>query len=209
MKNVFPNNFSGTKLSDFLKTHSLSSDEVLFENDSRIFQEIQEISDNESEKSFSDLINDYTSSRCKNATGSKSNPKNDQISTSDDDSFEKIDMSDVLPNKKPVNLLDEPLKLCTTKDLMSSESQTNLCQDTVDRNIVKQKYTRKKLKEIDKTAFKRSDSVKTEGSLSLVSSLVLEDFDENLVLPQEMVVKWAVQLLLALEKLHTLGVICR
>lgn len=185
----------------------MSSDEVIFESDSRLFQEIQEVSDNESEKSFSDLINDYNSSRCKDATDSKPN-KNDQISTSDDDSFEKIDMNEVLPNKKPVSLLDEPLKPCAAKDLMS-ESQTNLCQDAVDRNIVKQKYTRKKLKEIDKKAFKRSDSVKTEGSLSLVSSLVLEDFDENLILPQEIVVKWAVQLLLALEKLHTLGVICR
>lgn len=192
-------NFSGTKLTEFLKTHSMNTeDNASMNNERRIFQEIQQMSDNESEKSFSDLINDYTSNRCKNDL--PSNSKNDQVVSSDDDSFEKIDMNDVaFSSKTPISLTYESSK---------TEPSTRLpC--TADQDIIKQKFTKKRIKEIDKIPFERSESIKTERSLSQVSSLELEDLNGSLVLPQETVVKWAVQLLLALEKLHTLGVICR
>lgn len=205
--------FSGTKLSDFLKTHSLNSDDIFPQNDTKVYQHLHDISDNESEKSFSELINEYNTNRCKNSPDTQSGVKNDQNVTSDEeddddeDSFEKIDMIDVLsPNiKKTLNLIDEPLKPCTTKDLLT-ESQRH---DKTDEDIIKQKYTKKKMKEIDKPVLRRSDSVRTERSLSQLSSLDMEDFDGSLVLPQDVIIKWAVQLLIALEKLHTLGIICR
>lgn len=185
----------------------MNSDDTFLKN-ADIFQKIHDVSDNESEKSFSDLINDYNNSRIKNVEFSPVDAKRDQSSTSDDDSFEKIDMSDVLPpNKTPLNLIDEPLKPCKV-DLVA---RTNKFRDAGQRDddIVKQKYTKKKKKEIDKTFIDLNEAAEIERSLSQVSSLDLEEFDGSLVLPQEMVTKWAVQLLLALEKLHTLGVICR
>lgn len=203
--------FSGTRLSDFLKTHSLNSDENFPKTDSKLYQHLHDISDNESEKSFSELINEYDTNRRKNSPDTKSGVDNDRNATSDEeeeeDSFEKIDMIDVRsPNiKKTLNLIDEPLKPCTTKDLMTESQQ----RDKTDEDIVKQKYTKKKMKEIDKQVLRRSDSVRTERSLSQVSSLDMEDFDGSLVLPEDVVIKWAAQLLIALDKLHTLGVICR
>lgn len=202
--------FSGTRLSDFLKTHSLNSDEIFSKTDSKFYQHLHDISDNESEKSFSELINEYNTNRRKNSPDTKSSVDKDQNATSDEedeDSFEKIDMIDVRsPNiKKTLNLMDESLKPCTTKDLMTESQQ----RDKTDEDIVKQKYTKKKMKEIDKQVLRRSDSVRTERSLSQVSSLDMEDFDGSLVLPQDVVIKWAAQLLIALDKLHTLGVICR
>lgn len=180
-------------------------DEVFVKNEATIFEQIQEISDNESEKSFSDLINDYDSNRRK--TDTLAAGKKHQISTSDDDdSFEKIDMEDVLhPNRK--NVMDEPLKPCEGEDLFAkSHVSHNIVSDNGD--LAKQKYTKKKQKGIDKACDKR-ETVKVERSLSQVSSIDVEEFDDSLVLPKEKVVKWAVQLLLALEKLHTIGVVCR
>lgn len=203
--------FSGTKLSDYLKTHSLNSDDAFIKNEDRIFKEIQYISDDESDKSFSELINDYKSRRSQILTDSNSNLKKDQMTASDDDSFEKIDMEDVLSlNKSTLDLMDQPLQYCAVVDLMT-KSQKPLSQNTgrADQDIVKQKYTKRKLKEIDKTPDNIPDSIKAERSLSQVSSLDLEEFDESLVLPQDTITKWAVQLLLSLEKLHTLGIICR
>lgn len=188
----------------------MNSDDASINNEIKIFEEIHDLSDNESEKSFSELINDYNSSRCKNDPDSTTCIKSDQLSTSDDDSFEKIDMSDVeFLNKKYLNIMDEPMNSVVTKDSLT-ESHSFLSECKVDQDIIKQKFTKKKLKEIDKKIpFERSESIKTERSLSQVSSLELEEFNGHLVLPEEIVVKWAVQLLLALEKLHTLGVICR
>lgn len=190
----------------------MNSDEIYPKTDTNLYQHLHDISDNESEKSFSELINEYNTNRRKNSPDTKSGVDNDQNATSDEeeddeDSFEKIDMIDVLsPNiKKTLNLMDEPLKPCTTKDLMTKSQQ----RDKTDEDIVKQKYTKKKMKEIDKPVLRRSDSVRTERSLSQVSSLDMEDFDGSLVLPQDVIIKWAAQLLIALEKLHTLGVICR
>lgn len=169
-----------------------------------VCQQFQDISDNESEKSFSHLINDYNNSRLKTVNDGK----NEQISTSDDDSFEKIDMSDVLSKNKQFSLLDEPLKACEVEDMFTQSSETleNKCQ--IDNDIDKQKYTKKKLKEIDKMSTGIPGRA-MDRSISQVSSLDLEEFDGTLVLPQEIVIKWAVQLLLALEKLHKLSVICR
>lgn len=188
----------------------MNSDDVFIKNEARIFQHIQDISDNESEKSFSDLINDYTSSRFKIVTDSKTKVKKDQTSTSDDDSFEKVDMNDVLPpNKKSLNLLDEPLKFCEVEDLMTKVQKTLSLDSAQVAPDIKKEYTKKKMKEIDKKQLDRPQGSKTERSISQVSSLDMEDFDENLVLPQEIIIKWAVQLLLTLEKLHTLDIICR
>lgn len=107
---------------------TLSQDDLLEQNEATAC----DFSDNDSEFSYSDLINEYTSSKTEKS------------------------------------------------DLSSPESPTN------EENISKTKSNTTTTTEWDE----------------------FENFDGVLVVPRRFVVKWAAQLLLALEKLHSLGVIC-
>ncbi|CAG9764913.1 unnamed protein product [Ceutorhynchus assimilis] len=154
---------SGTKLQDILRSKSAN---VAPKEEQQLLRKIHDQSDNDSELSFSELLNDYASNR--------STKKND---TDSDDGFEKIDHSDLRPVK---NILDRPLEDIKTQDLLS-------------------------LSEEAASSVKHSNS----RTLSEVSSFESADeFDCRSSVTEEQIVKWSSQLLVALEKLHCLGVVC-
>lgn len=172
--------------------------------DSQILQQIQDLSDNDSELSYSELVNDYVINRSKevNVDVEKDN--------SSDDSYEKVDMSDLQLNRTQ-NIMDKPLTQCDVEDLLTkSQNLLSSVDSTLTEKITIPGHTKGRSKDEDNMDALigrdiSSDRENQRGSVSLAT----EDFDTNLVLPEETVVKWAAQLLLALDKLHTLGVVCR
>ncbi|CAH1102840.1 unnamed protein product [Psylliodes chrysocephalus] len=185
---------SGMKLSEYLRRQG---NDTSFDKDEEfITNQIQEDSDNDSEASFSDLINDYNISRLANSSNSSKTISNREQSEErdSDGSFEKVDVADyalpeeVFGDNKPMNSPDTVLT----------------------DQIFHHKYTRRKVSNADKRDFSNESVASNQRKLSEISSIFdFEIFSNRLVVPEKMVVKWAAQLLLALEKLHTLGVICR
>lgn len=137
-------NFSAVKLKDYLLCKSNDSDEMFRKKNEQILQQIYDLSDNDSEHSFSDLINDYTN------------------------------------NKKPN--ASETFDYCggnCSKDSIESEfkHESNQLNDTKEREV----------------NFLENHT----------------DDSSDLIIPEKDVIRWAAQIVLALEKLHNLGVICR
>ncbi|KAJ8945746.1 hypothetical protein NQ318_012068 [Aromia moschata] len=127
----------------------------------------------------------------------------------------KVDAEELLPNnKKPVkNIMDEPLKQnYEAEERVSKFQKTMLGSDgssSTETEIPKNGVSACQASDRSKYSDVRSKGYSSQRKLSEMSSLDVDDFDTSLVLPEATVVKWAAQLLLALEKLHTLGVICR
>lgn len=144
---------NGVKLWDHIKRTCASLNYELKMNDT--FADTHN-SDCESDDSYSDLINDYTSSRM----------KAEQNKLLIDKSLEQIPQTNN-PHED----------ICKKNE--------DMCDNNTDKK--------------DKFLRKGSDR-------SLVEELSY--IDNCVVVPQSFVVKWAAQLLLALEKLHNLGVIC-
>ncbi|XP_050297155.1 ribosomal protein S6 kinase delta-1 isoform X2 [Anthonomus grandis grandis] len=169
---------SGTKLRDLLQNKSVTT-----EKDEELLRKIHDQSDNESELSFSDLLSDYASNR-----GSKSTPtKKTNTNDFDSGSFEKIDMSDVLPDKNvPKNIIDQPIEDIGTNDLLS-QSKTG--------------------EEGTKASPMRHSIGRTLSDVSSFESC--DEFEGRSTISEAVIVKWCSQLLIALDKLHCLGVICR
>ncbi|XP_044263712.1 ribosomal protein S6 kinase delta-1 isoform X2 [Tribolium madens] len=135
---------SGKTLWEYVKCRSEDPcDAFRPPNGAQILRQVHDmdLSDPESEHSYSDLINDYANNKGKKC---------------DDDDYVKVESVDR-------NLMDEPVP-----DLLP--------------------VNRRKFSEMS-------------------SSFDL-DLAQNLLIPPEWVVKWAAQLLLALEKLHAVGVVC-
>lgn len=156
---------SGKKLWDYVKYRSENASESFYQ-DEQILRQVQDmdLSDPESEHSYSDLINDYASNKSKNDQSTKRDAENDLPS---DESFEKLNSGDLIsPNR---NLMDEPVP-----DLLT----------------------------------KSSVELKSKRKFSEMSSFDDLDLAQNFLISEENIVKWAAQLLIALEKLHALGVIC-
>ncbi|KAJ8925910.1 hypothetical protein NQ315_009762 [Exocentrus adspersus] len=178
-------NCSGTKLSEYLKRQT-SCREVVTNKENSILKQIQDISDdNDSELSFSDLVNEYANSRVKsvNVAGCS-----DRKSSSSDDSYVKIDLENKLGGstlkESKSEVIDNSQKFLSsiesalTDSSMESQSKYKLMEDS------------------------------SQGKDTNLDGFE-ENFDAHLVLPEKTVVKWSAQLLLALEKLHALGIICR
>lgn len=119
----------------------------------------------DSDDSYSDLINDYTSSKLKAALQYK---KDDSINTS-----KTSDINDLENRQEETDNPNEPS--------FSGTETHNYSTDKIN-------------------TFLRKNSSKS----------LTDDFSsiECVVVPQTYAVKWGAQLLLALEKLHQLGVTC-
>ncbi|XP_056646737.1 ribosomal protein S6 kinase delta-1 isoform X1 [Diorhabda sublineata] len=190
---------SGVKLSDYLKRQV---DDPMFKKTNEILTcQFQDESDNESELSFTELINDYNNSRMATSSQKRSNRdyfKDDKNRCSSDDSFEKIDMEG-----RPVE------KTVSEQNLDIEQSSTS--NDTIftEQIFRQQKYTRRKNKDTDKTISSSRKQSTASSQRSQFSSFDMETFTDRILVPDYIVVKWTAQLLIALDKLHTLGVICR
>lgn len=160
-------------------------DEIFAKNEHQILKQIHDMSDdNDSELSFSDLINEYNSNRVKNLNMTDL----EQKSSCSDDSYVKVDVEDKSSHSgNIVKNLSEPLN--------------------VKRDAILVRGIQGKAPETSKLDKASSDNDSSERNHSDIN--FEENFDTHLVLPEKNVVKWAAQLLLALEKLHVLGVICR
>ncbi|CAG9863559.1 unnamed protein product [Phyllotreta striolata] len=139
---------NGSKISEYL----LRDDKSTIEEDFPTNRLPPDDSDNESEASFSELINDYNNSRSGGASCDKS--------------FEDFETADVA---------DEA---------------------AFTEHHFRQKYTRR-----------RSENARKLSEIS--SNFDVEAFANKMVVRETLVVKWAAQLLVALEKLHDIGVVCR
>lgn len=109
--------------------------------------------------------------------------------------------------------MDEPLQTCEVEDLVTKSQKllTSVNTALIDPSTT-DKYKKRKVKGINKendTEIGECSQRKLSSQMSHVSSSIDLEFDSSLILSEEIVVKWAAQLLLALEKLHALGVICR
>lgn len=145
--------FSGVSLWEYVQQNFSSKVSSLQDLDNELDACLEtnscDISDNESEFSYADLINDYTSNKTK-----------------------------LGPDQETLN--------------MDSDSKS---PESLDEN----------------TASNRRDLERVDSSdLSENSKKIEWDFEEfdGVAVPKKYVVKWAAQLLLAVEKLHSLGVIC-
>lgn len=76
-----------------------------------------------------------------------------------------------------------------------------------------QLLTSVKLTETDSTENSHIEGTTNTKNLieqaSNVTKHVVDETDTSFVIPEKFAVRWAAQLLLALEKLHTLGITCR
>ncbi|XP_018571018.1 ribosomal protein S6 kinase delta-1 isoform X2 [Anoplophora glabripennis] len=191
---------SGVHLSEYLRRQS-TLDEVTTKKENQILKQIHDMSDdNDSELSFSDLINEYTSNRLKNVSVARDL---EQKSSSSDDSYVKVDLEDKLPYNnqstknsggKCLKEKDEEFKLLSPLDTTSTEVVQS---DDIERGESHKKNVEAS-EEVHSSQRKDSDLTNFE-----------ESFETHSVLAERTIVKWAAQLLLALEKLHVLGVICR
>lgn len=142
--------FSGVNLWEYIKQNFSSKVPSFHDLDQELEASMEssscDVSDNESEFSYTDLINEYTSSKSK------------------------------------LDLDQENLNVPSKSDGGdgSSEAINEKCDSTVDLSEFSKKTT------------------------------LTEDFENicGIMVPKKYVVKWAAQLLLALEKLHSLGIIC-
>ncbi|KAF7279668.1 hypothetical protein GWI33_006832 [Rhynchophorus ferrugineus] len=163
---------SGVKLMDYVKNESVSS-EVTYNQ--HLLQNIQDQSDNESEISFSELLNEYAMTRDK---GDVTTP--DKVD-SDSDSFVKVDHSDVSTKINLPNIFDEEIEKID-EPVMCSIKNADVEQSTV----------------------------LTKRQLDKISNIDLDEGTEyNKVISELQIVRWGSQLLIALEKLHSIGVVCR
>ncbi|KAJ3648539.1 hypothetical protein Zmor_020334 [Zophobas morio] len=176
---------SGKQLWDYLKYRSENPDDV-YPHD-QLLRQVQDmdLSDPESEHSYSDLINDYASNKSKNVRSTKCDVENDFLSS--DDSYEKVNLGDLISSNR--NLMDEPVPSgVRLPDLLTKSSQLD-CE--IKRNCG------------------NNGSVADRRKISEMSSFDDVDIAQSFLVPVGDVVKWAAQLVLALEKLHTLGVTCQ
>ncbi|XP_028141296.1 ribosomal protein S6 kinase delta-1 [Diabrotica virgifera virgifera] len=189
---------SGMKLSDYLKRQV---DDTTFNKTTEVLtSQFHEESDNESEGSFSELVSEYHNSRILNRSSSQ-NMFKDEINADKDDissdgSFEKLDLED--------NARD---KIISDQIWRDAEPQSS-SDATLNEQIFHQKYTRRKETDLDTSIISRKQST-TSSQRSQVSSFDTDCFRDRVVVSEKVVIKWAAQLLLALDKLHTLGIICR
>uniref|UniRef100_A0AB74UL61 Ribosomal protein S6 kinase delta n=1 Tax=Euwallacea interjectus TaxID=321055 RepID=A0AB74UL61_9CUCU len=144
---------NGSKLRDIIdnKTSLLDKDEQLLRN-------IQDQSDDDSEMSFSELLNSYAANKQDGAE-------------SDDGSFEKVEV-DVTRN-----LMDRPLDFLAAPDLLPQQTP-------------------------EECAASMSSEVRSSIDLG-------EEIEVKNNISEGQIVKWASQLVVALDKLHSQGVICR
>jgi hypothetical protein len=175
----------GKKLWDYIKYRSENPDDVFCHSDDQILKRVQEmeLSDPESEHSYSDLINDYAASKRKIVKSAR-DVENEPLS---DDSYEKVNVEDLTGTNR--NLMDEPVPTrLLGVDLLMESSQIN--------NASK--------------ADKASDEFAgaNRRKYSEISNVDDVDVIQNFTVPMQDIVKWSAQLLLALEKLHALGVTC-
>ncbi|CAH0550105.1 unnamed protein product [Brassicogethes aeneus] len=166
---------SGVTISDYLKQH-INNIDVFRRKDDDILKQIHEMSDDESENSFSELVNDYTSAKKSHLTS-----QGDELSSSDE--FVKVEKDFFLPAaKKPAkNIMDEDIREGGLPPVDVEENSTD-----------------------------GDGNVASGASQRLSGVAATEDIvDSNCVAPQKQIVKWSAQLLVALEKLHVLGITCR
>lgn len=175
---IFIKIYSGTKLLEHLKrsyTEFTTSSEF---NGSYVD------SDNDSEGSYSDLINEYTASKFQTA-------KHTFNSTIDETKTGKA--TDVTTTFGKNNLVESD-NMLTKLQGSSATAQGSLCEQP---NTFGEKEHDESLQ--NKEVFQRKSS-----EISASDDIEFRSIKAKV----EDVVKWTAQLLLALEKLHVLGVIC-
>lgn len=147
-----------------------------------------DISDPESELSYSDIINDYANSKKENNI-IKQNHK-DKDSLSSDDSFEKVTFENLTLNR---NLMDE---LIPPQSLQAAIKPKHF-----DFNQTANQW--------DSNFNETMNSLATiSRKNSEISSIDELDVRQTILIPIKVIVKWSAQLILALEKLHILGIKC-
>lgn len=162
--------FNGITLQEYIQRIS-SDDNVFFKNADEVFKEVTnlDLSDTESEKSFSDLISSYTKSKHSNLFDS-----NDFEAD-----FVKIDIDDLISEN-----------LDSTEIKCSKESKS---------------LTKVKTKENCDNELKIEDEERLNAMLEVNS----KEMNHRTFVPLFEIVKWASQIVIALEKLHILGVCCK
>lgn len=151
-------------------------------------------SDNESEGSYSDLINDYAASKLQVPDEIENNPKQSpDLNENLTKTYEDTNPIDSEPNSSDKSGLDDML-LKSQKLLHTIEEALNRNVETAEVSLQSDSNEVKMKDMIDR---KLSDRSSYEDSELRPINVNLAD-----------ITKWAAQLLLALEKLHVLGVIC-
>lgn len=147
-----------------------------------------DISDPESELSYSDIINDYATSK-KEDNGIQQHQR-DKYSLSSDDSFEKVTFENLTLNR---NLMDEPIPPQSLQAAIKPEHfDFNQTANQWDSNF-------------NETMNSLATSSRKNSEMSSIDEL---DVTQTILIPMQVIVKWSAQLILALEKLHILGIKC-
>lgn len=200
--------FSGERLFDHIKRRAadLNLDNVQYSSvtfEREIDQDsgnFDEVNSDSSESSYSDLILNYTSKRS-TTVQSKSNENLKETLTDELDSQKSC--SELTDNDQNSSFSDIFLKTSSStgdlvnksKKLITSVSDTLLEQKCKEEIVVKPSHSQNI---VNSKAVKRQCS---EMSFTEESSIV------RYIAPLEEVVKWASQILLALEKLHLCGIV--
>lgn len=171
---------------DYIKNLSISNQTLK----AKSYKDKDVASDNESEGSYSDLINEYAANKqlsLKTNDIQKDLLPENIIATSEDrnddciveNGLNNLEIDDVLTkSQKLISSIEEVLNTRAEEfKLPSNGSESKCIENTVERKL---------------------------SNRSLLDDLEFPQTNINI----EDVVKWAAQLLLALEKLHVLGVVC-
>lgn len=167
------------------------------------FNKDDDYSDYDSDHSYSDLINDYTTNRLTKSSStikSDTDTKSEHLLEEPPDVLEDSEGSCELKSDQP-EISDILVK---SQELILSVDETLNKNVNLQNNIVKTNESEKAEIQANKSRkSSRKSSERSEWSL-------FDDFQftENTLLPIHDVIKWSAQLLLALERLHLLGVIC-
>lgn len=187
------NNFSGTKLNDYMKQFESCSDSV-FEGYSAFNSEDKITSENESEGSYTDLVNEYAAIKTEVEVIQSSNgvEKFEDVELENEDS-QTEKSSSTSEFSEPWDLIEKSQRLLSSVDGILHKTVNN-----------KKQILKKINSEISIESRNLSISSSRKSSIWWQ-----EDFHFENPLPIQYIVKWSAQLILALEKLHALGIVCR
>lgn len=167
-----------------------------------------EPSDYDSDYSYSDLIQDYNSNKLYNHHSkdgmARSDIASDTVSCNEFKftSENANDLNFKMQSSDRETILRKSEEIISSANLNIAESSTLQSGNCISNEICNQKQdTEFTVNKSEKSS--RKSSVRSEWS-----SFDDYQFNENHLIPIADVIKWAAQLLVALENLHSLGVIC-
>lgn len=199
---------SGFKLRDHINqtsTYATNSEKQLIKNQFSSKYD-QKDSDNDSNYSYSDLIHDYRQNKSSEATSIDNLPPKEVENSLSDDNLNDFEVVSIC--EQPVDIIETEEANSIDVEGLVEKSQKLLSNIDI---TLRRKYENVKpvIRKVKKST--TTKEIINDKPLNRQSSDYFDEFDDLECYPLaqiEDIVKWASQIVIALEKLHILNVIC-